>query len=150
MENTPLSPLNTGNGVPPATPATTTPTPIIPKPAYTPNPQMKKYLIAGVAAVAILAIIYLAYDGFMRILSMDSNGAGGATDTTTTSTIDLTNKLTAPSDTSATTPDTSDKTQLNNVVNELKDQYKSDTSTPPSLTLTPAPASDTSTGGIKR
>jgi len=119
---------------------------------------MKKYIIIGIGVIALLVSIYMAYAYF--------TGIGSAVQEVQNTTKDLNNKLGAPSNNS-TSPDTTttDKTKLNNVVNELKDQYKTDTSNPPGISITPdnsAPAptdtstpssttTDTSTGGgVKR
>ncbi len=168
MENTPINPLNTGNGVPastnPVSPAAAQQgmpvTPPAPTPASPTAPTssnmmiekalaMKKYIIAGVAVVALLVTVYMAYSYFTGISSAVTEVKDGA--------VDLNNKLSAPS----TTTDTTDKTKLNNVVNELKDQYKTDnsatttpttpattdtkTSTPPGMNIEIAPTTDRST-----
>lgn len=187
MDNTPTNPLNTGNGsVPtapvtpvqnkPTTPAPTVPTPITPKPAAAPvqptnQPapsatnmekllSMKKYIIAGVAIVALLVTVYYAYSYFTGISSAVTQVQNDAAT--------LNNKLGAPSSTDTTT----DKTKLNNVVNQLKDQYQTPTtpptpatdtnsSTPPGMIInlspdsSPSTTTDTTTstntsGGIKR
>ncbi|MBP9770909.1 hypothetical protein KBC97_01975, partial [Candidatus Gracilibacteria bacterium] len=79
--------------------------------------------------------------------------------------VDLNNKLSAPSETS--TQEAADKAKLNEVVNELKDQYKTDipttdtttpstdtTSTPPGMNIEITPTTDTTTttetSGVKR
>lgn len=190
MENTPNNPLNTGNGMPGAssvnptpastpssTPAPSTPTPIIPKPTLPNSPipapttpgfdlekiaKIKKYIIAGVAVVALLVTAYMAYGYFTGISSAVDEVKGEA--------VKLNNSLSAPADTSTTTQDTEDKAKLNNVVNELKDQYKTDTpttdttpatdtttpadSTPPGMTIDLTPTTDdssaTPTDGVQR
>lgn len=180
MENTPNNPLNTGNGMPVAssvnptpasTPSPTTPTPIIPKPTLPNSPipapttpgfnlekiaKMKKYIIAGVAVVALLVTAYMAYGYFTGISSAVDEVKGEAAK--------LNNSLSAPATPTktTTTQDTEDKAKLNNVVNELKDQYKTDTpttdttpaadttppadSTPPGMTIDLTPVTD----GVQR
>lgn len=184
MENIPTNPLNTGNGAPSAnpttpvppqtatTPAPASPTPIFPTttPGSTPTPAtpvtpsviekalaMKKYIIAGVAVIALLGTAYMAYSYY--------TGISDAVTDIKEEAVDLNNKLSAPSDTS--TQDESDKAKLNEVVNELKDQYKTEdssttdtttpstdtTSTPPGMNIEIAPTTDTTTtetSGIKR
>lgn len=167
MENTPNNPLNTGNGMPGAssvnpspasTPApTSTPTPIIPKPTLPNSPipaptaqgfdlekiaKMKKYIIAGVAVVALLVTAYMAYGYF--------TGISSAVDEVKSEAVKLNNSLSAPAtDTSTTTQDAADKAKLNDVVTELKDQYKTDTpaadSTPPGMTIDLTPTTEDST-----
>ena len=176
MENIPTNPLNTGNGAPssspatpvsPQTPAPTSPTPIFPTttPGSTPTPAtpvapnmiakalaMKKYIIAAVAVVALLGTAYMAYSYY--------TGISDAVTDIKEEAVDLNNKLSAPSDTS--TQDESDKAKLNEVVNELKDQYKTNdsattdttTSTPPGMNIEITPTTDTTTttetSGVKR
>jgi hypothetical protein len=187
MENIPTNPLNTGNGAPssspatpvppqtpatPVTPAPTSPTPIFPTttPGSTPTPAtpvapnmiekalaMKKYIIAAVAVVALLGTAYMAYSYY--------TGISDAVTDIKEEAVDLNNKLSAPSETS--TQEAADKAKLNEVVNELKDQYKTDnpttdtttpstdtTSTPPGMNIEITPTTDTTTttetSGVKR
>lgn len=182
-----MSPLNTGNGVPSSTapvspaaaqqgmPSMTPPTPSSPIPPTPTSPNttiekalaMKKYIIAGVAVVALLVTAYMAYSYF--------TGISDAVTEVKDEAVNLNNKLSAPSD--ATTTDAADKAKLNDVVNELKDQYKTDnsattppttpattdttttstdtnTSTPPGMNIEVNPTTDTTTttdtGGVKR
>ncbi len=161
MENIPTNPLNTGNGVPPATTPTpisttpTTPAATVPVSPLEKIMAMKKYIIAGVAVIALLVTAYVAYSYV--------TGIGDAIDEVKDEASTLNNSLKATTDAAATQSD-ADKEKLNNVVNELKDQYKEPAapSNPPGMiinldpdaTETPAAPSDstdsTDSGGVAR
>lgn len=104
--------------------------------------KIKKYIIAGVAGLALLTAIYVGYSFFTASSDLVD---------TATELSDLNNKLSTPSTetTDSKTEETpADKEKLNEVVNELKDQYKTpeaSTSNPPGISIQlDAPKTDSS------
>jgi hypothetical protein len=88
----------------------------------------KKYVILGVGVIALLVTAYVAYGYFTGISSAITEVKDEATT--------LNNSLKSTTDTTPTDTSTADKAKLNNVVNELKDQYKTDTpTTPPGMKI---------------
>lgn len=132
---TPAPAVPTSDAVP-TTPAPAMPvniTPDVVKPVTTDkSAKVKKYIIAGVAGLALLTSIYVGYTFFKP--SSDSVD-------TATKLSDLNNKLSAPStETTDSKPEETqaDKEKLNEVVNELKDQYKTPevaTGNPPGINI---------------
>ncbi len=72
----------------------------------------RKYIIAGVAGLAFLTAIYVGYTFFKTSPAMESS--------------DLNNKLSPPADNEVI-----ETSKLNDVVNELKEQYN----TPPGINI---------------